>query len=52
MLDKFISKNGKFRILAPDTEDHPWPETANVGSGATGITLLNDVPIWYELWKI
>ena len=50
--DKFISKNGKFRILiAPDTEDHPWPEMINVGSGATGITLLNDVPIWYELWR-
>ena len=50
--DKFISKNGKFRILiAPDIEDHPWPEMINVGSGATGITLLNDVPIWYELWR-
>ena len=50
--DKFISKNGKFRILiAPDTEDHPWPEMINVGSGATGIFLLNDVPIWYELWR-
>ena len=36
--DKFISKNGKFRILiAPDTEDHPWPEMINVGSGATEI---------------
>lgn len=50
--DKFISKNGKFRILiAPDEEDHPWPEMINVGSGATGIFLLNDVPIWYELWR-
>jgi adhesin transport system membrane fusion protein len=50
--DKFISKNGKFRILiAPDLSDHSWPEMINVGSGATGITLLNDVPIWYELWR-
>jgi hypothetical protein len=22
-----------------------------VGSGASGIALLNDVPIWYELWR-
>jgi membrane fusion protein, adhesin transport system len=22
-----------------------------VGSGARGFALLNDVPIWYELWR-
>jgi multidrug resistance efflux pump len=51
-LDKFISKNGKFRILiAPDTSDYSWPDMIKVGSGASGIALLNDVPIWYELWR-
>lgn len=51
-IDNFISKNGKYRILvAPIDEDHPWPKDLRVGSGANGIALLKDVPIWYELWR-
>ena len=38
-------------LLAPDTEDHPWPKGVRVGSGAKTIALLNDVPIWFELWR-
>lgn len=38
-------------LLAPDTEDHEWPKGIRVGSGAKTIALLNDVPIWYELWR-
>ena len=44
--------NGKFRILlAPDKDDHDWPEAIRVGSGARTIGLLDDVPIWFELWR-
>lgn len=51
-IDNFISSNGKYRVLlAPDPEDHPWPEAIRVGSGATTIALLEEVPIWYELWR-
>jgi len=51
-IENFISSNGKFRILlAPDPEDHPWPEQIRVGSGAQTIALLEDVPIWFELWR-
>ena len=51
-VENFISKNGKYRILlAPDSEDHKWPEAIRVGSGAKTIALLNDVPIWFELWR-
>lgn len=51
-IDNFISPNGKYRMLvAPDTNDHPWPEGLRVGSGANGFALLKDVPIWYELWR-
>ena len=28
-----------------------WPYQLKMGSGAQGITLLKDVPIWYELWR-
>lgn len=51
-IENFISANGKYRILlAPDENDHPWPEPIRVGSGAKTIALLNDVPIWFELWR-
>ena len=51
-IETFISPNGKYRILvAPDPQDHPWPEDLRVGSGANTIALLEDVPIWFELWR-
>ncbi len=51
-VDNFISDNGKYRILvAPDPNDVEWPEGLRVGSGADGMALLKDVPIWYELWR-
>lgn len=51
-IENFISKNGKFRVLlAPDEDDHEWPDAVKVGSGAKTIALLEDVPIWFELWR-
>lgn len=51
-IENFISNNGKYRILlAPDETDHTWPEAIRVGSGARTIALLEDVPIWFELWR-
>ncbi|MGH1385903.1 HlyD family secretion protein [Kordia sp.] len=51
-VENFISENGKYRILlAPDENDHKWPTAIRVGSGAKTIALLNDVPIWFELWR-
>lgn len=51
-IERFISRNGKYRVLlAPDVDDHEWPKALRAGSGATTIALLEDVPIWYELWR-
>ena len=51
-IENFISDNGKFRVLlAPDESDIPWPKDVRVGSGAMTIALLEDVPIWFELWR-
>ncbi|MCF8273485.1 MAG: HlyD family secretion protein [Flavobacteriaceae bacterium] len=51
-IENFISDNGKYRILlAPDKDDQPWPKAIRVGSGAKTIALLEDVPIWFELWR-
>ncbi len=52
VIETFISENGKYRVLlAPDPDDHKWPKDIRVGSGANTIALLEDVPIWYELWR-
>ncbi len=51
-IERYISSNGKYRVLlAPDSEDHTWPDAIRVGSGAKTIALLEDVPIWFELWR-
>ncbi|RLJ68852.1 multidrug resistance efflux pump [Lacinutrix venerupis] len=51
-IENFISSNGKFRILlAPDKNDYKWPTAIRVGSGVKAIGLLEDVPIWFEVWR-
>lgn len=51
-IENFISENGKYRVLiAPDPETEEWPKLLRVGSGAQTIALLEDVPIWYEIWR-
>ncbi len=51
-IENYISSNGKYRVLLkPDADDVAWPEAIRVGSGAKSIALLNDVPIWFELWR-
>jgi multidrug efflux pump subunit AcrA (membrane-fusion protein) len=51
-IDNFSSKNGLYRILiTPDKDDTAWPTALRIGSGAQGIALLEDVPIWYEIWR-
>ena len=51
-MDYAISSNGKYRLLiSPDKNDAPWPDVLRIGSGAMGMILLNDVPIWYETWR-
>jgi multidrug efflux pump subunit AcrA (membrane-fusion protein) len=47
-----ISPNGLFRVLVKeDKNDKKWPTQLKMGTGAQGIALLKDVPIWYEMWR-
>lgn len=47
-----VSANGKFRVIVQeDAKDKPWPKELKIGAGAQGITLLNNVPVWFELWR-
>ncbi|QWX83258.1 HlyD family efflux transporter periplasmic adaptor subunit [Cellulophaga sp. HaHaR_3_176] len=51
-IETFISPNGKYRVLlSQDPDDQSWPDQIRVGSGANTVALLEDVPIWYELWR-
>jgi multidrug resistance efflux pump len=52
-VDQNISTNGQFRILvASDEQDKSWPQQIRMGGGAFGMALLNDVPVWYEIWRL
>ncbi|GAB3752000.1 HlyD family secretion protein [Spirosoma pomorum] len=54
VIDAVSSENGKYRLLVkPDVMpgDQPWPEQLRVGSGVAGWVMLDDVPIWYEIWR-
>lgn len=51
-IESFTDSNGKYRVLlAQDVNDNPWPEDLRPGGGAYTIALLEDVPVWYELWR-
>ncbi|GAB3220605.1 HlyD family efflux transporter periplasmic adaptor subunit [Algoriphagus aestuariicola] len=51
-IDQFAGANNQYRVLVvEDPEEEPWPELLRMGSGADGIAILNDVPVWYEIWR-
>lgn len=52
-VDNVLSaEGGGYRILlVSDDENRAWPEQLRFGSGVRCIMLLNDVPVWYELWR-
>lgn len=51
-MENFISENGKYRVLiAPDKNDKIWPKELSIGAGTQTIALLEDVPIWFEIWR-
>ena len=52
VIDFVNTANGQFRILVtPDPSDEPWPEQLRIGSGTKGWVMLDDVPVWYEIWR-
>ncbi|GGH66812.1 HlyD family secretion protein [Phaeocystidibacter marisrubri] len=40
---------GTFRILLRPSED--WPDRLPFGTGARAYILLDEVPVWYEIWR-
>lgn len=51
-IDKFISDNGYYRVLiSPNNEKKDWPQKLSIGTGVNAFILLNEVPLWYEVWR-
>jgi len=51
-IDNTIDDAGKFKVwIIPQEGDKKWPENLRYGTGCQAIALLDDVPIWYELWR-
>ncbi len=54
-VDNVISANGKYRILVvPDNDElvgGPWPHALRMGAGVQGMALLNEVPVYREIWR-
>lgn len=52
VIDYVNSQGGMFRILVtPDPEEEPWPRQLRLGSGVKGWAMLDEVPVWYEIWR-
>jgi adhesin transport system membrane fusion protein len=54
VVDIASSKGGTYRVLVvPDTTQEPWPKATQLrmGSGVQGWAMLNEVPVWFEVWR-
>ena len=52
VIDVVNTTPGEFRILVkPDVNDLKWPKLIRVGSGTKSWIMLDDVSVWYELWR-
>ncbi len=53
-IDATDDGKGRFRILVlPDPSDRPWPNERFLRQGvrANGWVILDEVPLWYEIWR-
>ncbi len=51
-IDNTIDSKGRYRVLvSPSDDGRPWPTALRPGSGAEGVSLLGNVPVWYEAWR-
>ncbi len=51
-MDNIPNKKNEYRVLIKSNNiEQPFPEILRLGTGAQGIALLKDVPVWYEIWR-
>ncbi|MGD1841231.1 MAG: HlyD family secretion protein [Thermonemataceae bacterium] len=54
VIDQVGSEKGEYRLLITPKEgenEQEWPEQLRLGAGAYGWVMLEDVPVWYEIWR-
>lgn len=52
VVDLTNSADGTYRVLVtPDPNDEPWPAQLRMGSGVLGWAMLDEVRVWFELWR-
>jgi multidrug resistance efflux pump len=52
VIDFVNSKDGKYRVLVTeDPEEEKWPRQLRMGSGVLGWAMLDEVSLWFELWR-
>ena len=52
VIDQVASADGSFRVLVtPDSTDEAWPEQLRLGSGVYGWAALQNVRVWFEIWR-
>lgn len=51
VIDYVNSKPGEFRLLVTPDPNEPWPKQLRMGSGIKAWVMLEDVPVWYEIWR-
>jgi hypothetical protein len=50
-IENSISENGLFKAIVAEDKTQKMAPNMKIGTGASGIAILNDVPIWYEIWR-
>lgn len=51
-IDNTIDESGKFKVwVIPMENEKKWPENLRYGTGCQSIAFLDNVPVWYELWR-
>ena len=52
VVDRVGGADGSFRVLVvPDPADDPWPAQLRMGSGVYGWAMLDEVRVWFEVWR-
>jgi multidrug efflux pump subunit AcrA (membrane-fusion protein) len=54
VIDRIDNASGEYRLLIiPKVKkgEQPWPKQLRMGSGVAGWVMLDDVPVWYEIWR-
>ncbi|MEA5405502.1 HlyD family efflux transporter periplasmic adaptor subunit [Arcicella sp. DC2W] len=54
VIDRIDNAKGEYRLLViPKIHkgEQDWPKQLRMGSGVVGWVMLDDVPVWYEIWR-